>query len=298
MLNFCTHFDKNYLDKGIALYRSLKRHVPKFRLFVLALDNIVARQVYNIRKNTTDDIYCIELPVLEYVAEQAKKSRTWQEYCWTLTSVWINYVLQNFSIQEVIYLDADSYFFGSPLAVFAESKQSDIAIVPHRFPPNADKSQNGIYNVNWVYFRNTPNAMHCLDEWQAQCLEWCYARNENGKYADQKYLDAWPKKYGARVIEHLGANLAPWNQTQYHYTKGDFDSDRNLYIVEMEPSTQRVKRIDPLVFYHFHETITSDKGLERKTNYPLHPTVDEYCYAPYEQEIVAMRKELKDARNV
>jgi hypothetical protein len=52
-----------------------------------------------------------------------------------------------------------------------------------------------------------------LDDWRAQCLDWCHDRLEPTRYADQKYLDAWPEKLGAAllVLPHPGVNLAPWN---------------------------------------------------------------------------------------
>ena len=32
---YCSYFDHNYLSRGVALYRSLQRHAPGARLWVL-----------------------------------------------------------------------------------------------------------------------------------------------------------------------------------------------------------------------------------------------------------------------
>ena len=78
----------------------------------------------------------------------------------------------------------------------------------------------------------------CLHWWREQCIEWCYDRVEDGRFADQRYLDTWPDRFpGVVVLRHKGANLAPWNVSNYKVRE-----DRGRVWVDEQP----------LIFFHFH----------------------------------------------
>ena len=55
--------------------------------------------------------------------------------------------------------------------------------------------------------------------WQERCIEWCYARFEDGKFGDQKYLDDWETRFKAQVhvLKNKELILAPWNATRFQY---------------------------------------------------------------------------------
>src|SRR5207237_1146927 len=82
--------------------------------------------------------------------------------------------------------------------LFEEMQAKSIAIIAHRFSDAFRKWEwNGIYNVGWVTFRRDDNALSCLRWWREQCIEWCYDRIEDNRFADQKYLDDWPTLLGS-----------------------------------------------------------------------------------------------------
>ena len=146
------------------------------------------------------------------------------------------------SAQEVdliTYLDSDLYFYGDPEPVFAELGAGSVGIIRHRITHKLVLiEQYGIYNVGWVTFRQDAASLACLRWWCERCIEWCYSRVEKDRYADQKYLDFFPKRFqNVVVLEHKGANLAPWNIANYHIVAGN----------------GRV-RVDgqPLIFFHFN----------------------------------------------
>ena len=69
--------------------------------------------------------------------------------------------------------------------------------------------------------------------WQDRCLEWCFARYEDGKFGDQVYLDQWPSLFGdcVHIAQQVEKTLAPWNVRYF--------------------AKRSASRLDP-VFYHFH----------------------------------------------
>jgi len=265
-MNYCTYFDFNYLDRGLALYESMVRHCQPFHLWVLALCE---------RTKTT--LERLDLPHVTVVGmgdfenpelRAAKATRTVREYYWTCTGSWMLHVFEHWMPQSLSYLDADCFFFGSPRSLFREVDGLSVAITPHRFSPSHRHFvSNGIFNVGLVYVRPDEMGLGCLHEWSQQCLDWCYYRNENGKFADQKYLDVWPEKWGAHPIEHKGVDLAPWNQAeQYTYSL----HNGCVYVDD-----------DPLVFYHFHQRLSPA--------YRIEPFIWDALYKPYEQALEEAR---------
>ena len=108
--------------------------------------------------------------------------------------------------------------------------------------------------------------------WQDRCLEWCYARFEDGKFGDQKYLDDWPIRF--KELVHVMTNrelmLAPWNAMRFPYGKS--------------------------VVWHFHSLrITCSSGDEFSVymgDYQLPKCTREMVYLPYVNDICQVLKKV------
>lgn len=269
MRNYCTLFDENYLDRGLALYESMRAHCQPFHLWVLALTPGTQE---TLERLALPDVTVVPLADIETPGLLAvKDGRTWQEYIWTLTAPWMLEVFRRGEMDALAYMDADTFFFSSPEPIYNELANSVLGITPHRSSPRFRRyaPTNGLYNVGLVYARRDATALACLHEWGRLCQDWCYLRVEPGRFCDQKYLDDWPAHWGAWPIQHKGANLAPWNQGEGQYAYRQ--AYRRIFVDS-----------DPLLWYHFHQRLVPWQPVKgAPCGYTVDPFIGQHVYAPY-----------------
>ncbi len=213
--HFVTLFDASFLPIGLSLYRSLEAHARPFRLWVLAVDDEVERHLTRLAlpQLRVIPLRAIETPRLLAV----KPGRTRAEYCWTITPFACQAVFeQDPSARRATYLDADVFFFDDPRVLLKELDDSGkhVLITEHAYAPEYDRSHDsGRFCVQFLTFDRSDSARDVMRWWQERCLEWCFARYEEGKFGDQVYLDQWPTLFGDRVhiVRQIEKTLAPWN---------------------------------------------------------------------------------------
>lgn len=240
MHHFCTYFDHNYLVRALPMYWSLARHCPgEFVLHALCLDDEAYLALARLQLPHVAPVRLAEVEAWDTRLLEAKQNRSKVEYYFTLTPAVLCYLFSKCQdIQQLTYLDADLFFYSSLTPIFDEVGPASVAIVPHRFPERLrDMLVHGTYNVAYLAFRRDASGIACVKWWFERCLEWCYDRVEDGKFADQRYLDDWPGRFqDVHVIAHKGADIAPWNVEDYRIRR-----DHGKVMVDDQP----------LVFYHF-----------------------------------------------
>ena len=240
MLYFVTYFDSHYLIKGLTLYRSLVRHAPSFRLWVLCFDDLACE---TLQRLGLPGVIPVSLKDFEHGDEallRTKHTRSRVEYYFTCTPSLPLYILKHWPEVDIItYLDSDLFFFSDPLHVIHALGDNSILLVEHRFPPHLRHLlEHGIYNVGLLVFRRSSEGIDCLNWWRDRCIDWCYDYVEEDRFADQKYLDDWPTRFpGVVVLQNNGAGLAPWN-----VTGSDLRLREGKVMVDSHP----------LIFFHFH----------------------------------------------
>ncbi|MGZ5729426.1 MAG: hypothetical protein ACXWI8_19710 [Burkholderiales bacterium] len=280
---YCTYFDHNYLSRGLALYHSLQRHAPGVRLWVLCLSDSCYRALVAL-----DLPNLIPRPLAEFEAAEpevaaTRSTRSTIEYFFTCSPAWMLFVLSNEADAEwVTYLDGDLFFFESPEPIYRELQGAAIAIIPHHYSArNRWRRKFGTYNVGWVGLHNDPDGIAVIKWWRGKCIEWCHDYVDGDRYADQGYLDSFPSRSPrVKVIENIGANLAPWNIGNYRIGFHD-----NRVMIDANY---------PLIFFHFQGL---RKGLgcfifnsHRRYRAPFSGNTCNYIYKPYVDELLAIER--------
>lgn len=276
MEHYVTLFDSLFLPQGIALHRSLQRHAGAHKLWVLCVDTTAFEVLGRLALPNVEPILVesIESDALR----AARKERSRAEYCWTLTPHSIQVVLaRDPAIRRVTYLDADFAFLKPPTPIFEELEASGkaVLITDHAYAPDYDQSaSSGRFCVQFVTF--TRGAGEEVARWWAdRCIEWCYARFEDGKFGDQKYLDEWPNRFGDKVhvLQKLDLILTPWNATRFPY--------------------------GPAVAYHFHNLrLLRGRRVMLVRGYDVPKTTQNAIYQPYLRDLAEAVAMLERAGHV
>ena len=215
MEHFVTVLDASFLPQGIALYDSLAEHNEPFVLWVICVDDIACRAIERLGLPNLRAIAVAEVERRHSELLSVKEARSRVEYCWTLTPFAPETVFyEEPTAQLATYLDADVFFMGPPSQLLRECQSDAHALLTaHAMAPEYEPNPSGEYCVQFMPFRNTPTGIRIVHWWQAKCIEWCFARFEDKRFGDQKYLDEWPSLFGSgiRVLSDPALTLAPWN---------------------------------------------------------------------------------------
>lgn len=284
---YCTYFDHNYLSRGLALYHSLQRQAPQAVLWVLCLSDEAHEVLLALGLPGIVPVRMTEFEAAEPEVAATRATRSPVEYYFTCTPAWILFVLARETEAEwITYLDGDLYFFQSPEAIYDELQDASVAIIPHRYPRRLEKRlmKFGVYNVGWVGIRRNEAGRMVASWWRQRCIEWCHDYVDGDRFADQRYLDSFPRlSSSVKVVENIGANLAPWNIGNYRIDAGDGG-------VMLDAAV-------PLIFFHFQGL---RKGLRwfifnshRYYRTPFDAAVRRHIYLPYVRELLAIEARIE-----
>lgn len=283
MRAYCTLFDSHYLARGLLMAQSL-RSVSEAHVYVLCMDQpsfvfLSAAQWPGITPISLQDFE-------DDALQRAKTGRSKSEYCWTCTPALILHCLDRFALAECTYVDADLYFYRDPSVLHNRMGGAKILITPHRYASYCDRTAiAGIFCVQYMTFNGAVDGRTALTWWRDRCLEWCYAKAEEGKFGDQKYLDDWPKRFsGVHVEETADVGVAPWNIADYQCDSASGPAGLRHAASAVNP-----------VFYHFHGLKLWRSGhVDFGTNYRIPSGIADSFYGPYIRQLLACNEKLPD----
>jgi hypothetical protein len=272
MEHYVTLFDSLFLPQGLALHMSMERHAGPYSLWILCVDDRVSDALTRIN---LPNVKLLQLSNLETEdLKRVKPTRSKGEYCWTLTPFTHRFVFEaDPSIGRVTYIDADGWFRKSPEPIFREFGTSGkhVLITDHGYAPEYDLSgKSGQYCVQFMTFTRGGGEV-VRRWWEDRCVDWCFARYEDGKFGDQKYLDDWPTRFEefVHVLQRLEWMQAPWNATRFPF--------------------------DQCIFYHFQGLrIVEGLQIDLGPTYGLPKVLIKNVYKPYIADLVNAIEILKD----
>lgn len=297
--SYCTYFNAGYLDKGLAMLRSLRAHNANARLYVLSLDN---RTTYSVlSEKAPAGTTLIQLGDIESAYPgllELKSGRSAAEYFWTLTPHLIEFILDTKGEEFCTYLDSDLWFFGDPDSLNAELDASGChtLIVGHRFPDTEAghrlERENGTYCVQFNTFGNHAESRRLLSWWKDRVVENCEYNKRKGSGGDQKYLEQFPGMSGdVRILEHKGGGVAPWNLICYQPA---LTAPVTADAAATPVLSDRVTGGEfSLVFYHYQNLKYLGRHMANIRVGSADPRLKRMIYLPYLREVERIRAELE-----
>lgn len=294
--SYCTLFNAAYLDRGLAMLRSLSRVSGDIRIYVLTMDEETFCVLQDLKLKKVRLIRHDDFATKELLS--VRKERTLSEYCWTCTAALIQYVLTYHSEKICTYVDSDLYFYQNPFCLIEELEKAggSVQIVEHRFGKGVFAEHmlrySGRFCVQFNTFDNTEESMRILSEWAGQCLEYCSSVQDGDRLGDQKYLEEWPQKYGCvHILQHEGGGMAPWN---IHLYRGREDAAGKCRI-----ENKYSRECADLIFYHFHGLQMLGDGKADMNiftrNLGIQKELARKLYVPYVRELYQTRTDLMEA---
>lgn len=233
----CTVTDLSYLIKVIAQYHSLDMVTHDFCIFVCCTDQESFRVLSALNLPR-----CILLSIDQLSDNELfalKQERKPSEFCWTLKSYIMEYLLKVHRLPHVLYCDGDIGFSGSLELLYDDWGDSAIYLCTQRDVDWVERKY-GKYQAGILGIRNNQTGLNMLHWWKNKCREWCFAYEDNGRLGDQKYLDEVPGLFGdVKISGNKGINAAPWNIVY-----------NNNYEVTAQGARVTIDGA-PLVAYHF-----------------------------------------------
>lgn len=266
----CTVIDHSYVPKMLTQYRSLEKTASDFQLVVCCTDEATYHALTALRLPRCTPVSLDNIGRSELYSLQ--RERKANEFCWTLKSYIMMFLLQECGLPHVLYCDADIAFTGNLALIYEDWGSSAVYLCTQRDVDWVERKY-GKYQAGIVGARNNDTGIRMLDWWRGKCREWCFNYEDSGRLGDQKYLDEVPALFGdVKVSWNKGIDAAPWNIVY-----------NNNYNISAQNGRITIDG-DPLVAYHYACVTIYDEqhfDLWNLGNITIQPVIRNNIYVPY-----------------
>ncbi|HVQ39528.1 MAG TPA: glycosyltransferase [Pyrinomonadaceae bacterium] len=247
----CTIIAKNYLAFARTLAQSFLSVHPDGKCFVLVVDDI---EGYINPANESFEV--VKLADLK-IPKQSSFCFQYdiKELCTAVKANLLEYLINEKSVDRLLYLDPDILVTGSLEGLFERLNTSDIVLTPHLdtdypddglLPDDGWILRSGIFNLGFIGVNSSDNVRSFLKWWKAKLYKKCIVDLLNGYFVDQKFIDFVPVYFNNVFVEKdVGYNVAYWN---LHSRKLSRENGQWLC------------NGGPLYFFHFSGYPASERG--------------------------------------
>ncbi|HSS18906.1 MAG TPA: hypothetical protein VLL54_02420 [Pyrinomonadaceae bacterium] len=213
----CTIIAKNYVAFARTLAQSFLSQYPDGKVYVLIVDDFDG---YIDRAAECFEIVSLADLNIPQPAEFCFKYNL-KELCTAAKATLLEYLIQEKSIERLIYLDPDILVTGSLDGIYERLGTHDIVLTPHLdkdypdddlLPDDGHILRAGQFNLGFIGVNASANAQAFLTWWKAKLAEKCVVDVAHGYFVDQKFIDFVPLFFEQVWIEKdAGYNVAYWN---------------------------------------------------------------------------------------
>lgn len=233
---YCSAFSGAYSYQGLVLYDSLRKHDSLFTIFYVCLDNTAYEIMSTLRAKNIVVIKAEQIEAYFEDLKSIKDTRAIHEYAWTIKSSEMLYILEKYKeVDRIIWLDGDTQMLSNPETIFDEWGTKSVILTEQYYTDNHESliNQYGRFQAGFVGFTRDIDGIEALSWWRKKCIDWCFSKSEEGRWADQKYLDKIPELFlNVCVVKNLGINMTPFILYRFNFEQQQYLEIRNdeLYV--------------------------------------------------------------------
>jgi hypothetical protein len=221
-----TSITLSYLAKARVLARSVKRHNPAYRFYLVLAEPAPDWLSKGIAAGTEPFDRLIDIDELPIANKWAWLfGHDLVEACTGVKGAALKLLLEKYQEERAIYLDPDIAVFGSLEPMAGMLANHSIMLTPHCADAETDLDAivyneisslaHGTFNLGFLAVANDAEGRRLADWWSHRLYHFCHDDIPRGLFTDQRWFDLVPGQFeNVKILRDPAYNVASWNVTQ------------------------------------------------------------------------------------